>query len=214
MQQRGKRFRGGEAADYETAQRIRERIEALEQLARDLAERQLPAIDPEQLRDLLAENALQSLVLLRDLRSSLERAGYLRGGDGTELSPRAIRRIGAQALATVYGALAQGSPRRPRHRAHRRRDPTRRRNPPLAIRRRLQRRRDEVAAQRRETRHRPHRPLRGNPPSAKDPQAPTAPPSARAARRSRAKPIRLASLAATPPDGLDSTSKPSSAYRA
>lgn len=110
MQQRGKRFRGGEAADYDTAQQIRERVEALEQLARDLASGNFQPIDPEQLRDLLSENALQSLVLLRDLRSSLERAGYLRGGDGTELSPRAIRRIGAQALATVYGALRKGRP--------------------------------------------------------------------------------------------------------
>jgi uncharacterized protein with von Willebrand factor type A (vWA) domain len=110
LAQRGERFRGGESADYETAQQIRERIEALEQLARDLASGNFSPIDPEQLRDLLSENALRSLVLLRDLRSSLERAGYLRDGDGTELSPRAIRRIGAQALATVYGALRKGRP--------------------------------------------------------------------------------------------------------
>ncbi len=36
---------------------------------------------PNELRELLSENALRSLVLLRDLRASLERAGYLRGGD-------------------------------------------------------------------------------------------------------------------------------------
>jgi uncharacterized protein with von Willebrand factor type A (vWA) domain len=50
-------------------------------------------------------------VLIRDLRSSMERAGYLRDRDGAaELTPRAIRRIGAQALATVYGALRKGRP--------------------------------------------------------------------------------------------------------
>ena len=110
LKRRGARFRGREAADYETAQQIRERIEALERLARDLGSGNLQPIDPEQLRDLLSENALRSLVLLRDLRSSLERAGHLRGGDDPQLSPRAIRRIGAHALATVYGALRKGRP--------------------------------------------------------------------------------------------------------
>jgi len=111
VQQRGRRFRGGERADYETAQQIRERIEALEQMARDLASGNFEPIDPERLSELLSENASRSFVLIRDLRSSMERAGYLRDRDGAaELTPRAIRRIGAQALATVYGALRKGRP--------------------------------------------------------------------------------------------------------
>jgi uncharacterized protein with von Willebrand factor type A (vWA) domain len=104
---RGARFSGPEAADYPTAQAIRERIEALEGLARDLAAGRLPAISPEELGELLGEDAARSLVLLRDLRRSLERAGYLREG-AEELTPRAIRRLGAQALAQVYGALRRG----------------------------------------------------------------------------------------------------------
>jgi len=111
QQQRGPRFRGPEAADYDTAQQIRAQIESLEQLARDLAAGNFQAIDPERLAELLSENAARSLVLIRDLRSSMERAGYLRDRDGAaELTPRAIRRIGAQALATVYGALRKGRP--------------------------------------------------------------------------------------------------------
>jgi uncharacterized protein with von Willebrand factor type A (vWA) domain len=111
LQQRGKRFRGGERADYDTAQQIREQIESLEQLARDLAAGNFETVDPERLRELLSEDALRSLVLIRDLRSSLERGGYLRDREGAaELTPRAIRRIGAQALATVYGALRKGRP--------------------------------------------------------------------------------------------------------
>jgi uncharacterized protein with von Willebrand factor type A (vWA) domain len=111
LSQRGRRFRGGERADYETAQQIRERIEALEQLGRDLASGNFETVDPERLAELLSENAARSLVLIRDLRSSMERAGYLRDRDGAaELTPRAIRRIGAQALATVYGALRKGRP--------------------------------------------------------------------------------------------------------
>jgi uncharacterized protein with von Willebrand factor type A (vWA) domain len=108
---RGARFRGREAADYETAQQLRERVEALEQLARDLAEGRFESLSPEALQDLLSEGALRSLILIRDLERNLQEAGFLRGGDdGTELTPRAIRRIGASALASVYGALRKGRP--------------------------------------------------------------------------------------------------------
>jgi len=113
LRERGERFRGSEAADYETAQDVRRRIEGLEALARALAEGRLEALRPEELGDLLSAEALRSLVLLRDLRSSLERAGYLRPrGDGLELTPRAIRRLGAGALAAIYGTLRKGRPGR------------------------------------------------------------------------------------------------------
>ncbi|HWX73873.1 MAG TPA: hypothetical protein VNZ05_01115, partial [Solirubrobacteraceae bacterium] len=109
QRERGARFRGSEAADYETAQEIRARILALEQLGRDLAEGNLQQISPEQLRELLGDDAMRSLIWIRDLESTLERAGYLRGGD-PQLTPRAIRRIGAQALAEVYAALRRDRP--------------------------------------------------------------------------------------------------------
>ncbi len=118
LRQRGERFRGGEAADYETAQEVRRRIEALEDLARALREGRLEALRPEDLAGLLGEGALRSLVLLRDLRSTLERAGYLRSrGEALELTPRAIRRLGANALAAVYGTLRKGRPGRHETRA-------------------------------------------------------------------------------------------------
>ena len=109
-QERSQRFRGPEAADYEEAQRLRERVEALEQLARDLAEGNFESLSPEALQE-LSEGARRSLILIRDLERSLGEAGFLRGGpDGSELTPRAIRRIGASALASVYGALRKGRP--------------------------------------------------------------------------------------------------------
>jgi uncharacterized protein with von Willebrand factor type A (vWA) domain len=104
LRERGERFRGREAADYETAQQIRERIEAIERLSRALASGDFREISPDELRELLGDEAAESLILLRDLEPSLRRAGYLREGS-PELTPRAIRRIGAQALADVYGAL-------------------------------------------------------------------------------------------------------------
>jgi len=106
----GARFRGPEAADYEAAQQIRERVEALEQLARALHSGDLDAVDPGTLRELLGDEAVQSLVLLRDLEPALRGRGYLREGVDPRLTPRAIRRLGATALAEVYGALRRDRP--------------------------------------------------------------------------------------------------------
>ncbi len=100
----GPRFRGNEPADYEQAQALRERIEALTRMTRDLAEGNFQEVSPEALREMLGEGAVRSFVLLRDLRGSLRRAGYLRE-DADALSPQAIRRLGAAALAQVYGSL-------------------------------------------------------------------------------------------------------------
>ncbi|HKJ24626.1 MAG TPA: VWA domain-containing protein [Myxococcota bacterium] len=108
QEQRGERFRGPEAAGYEQAQEIRERMESLEAMAQALQQGNLPEIDPETLRELLGSDAAESLVLLRDLESSLEQAGYLREGGDPQLTPKAIRRLGAGALAEVYGALHRG----------------------------------------------------------------------------------------------------------
>jgi uncharacterized protein with von Willebrand factor type A (vWA) domain len=110
-QEHGKRFRGAEAADYETAQEIRERLEQIQELARNLADGSFPSLSPDELRELLSEDGTRSLLLLRDMEGGLRDAGFLRDGEGgPELTPRAIRRIGAQALAAVYGALRKGRP--------------------------------------------------------------------------------------------------------
>lgn len=109
LEQRGERFQGSESADYETAQGIRERIEQLEQMGRDLADGNFEGISPEALQELLGADAARSLVMLRDLESTLRGEGFLRGAD-PELSPRAIRRIGASALAEVYAALQKDRP--------------------------------------------------------------------------------------------------------
>jgi uncharacterized protein with von Willebrand factor type A (vWA) domain len=104
--ERGERFRGPEPADYETAQDVRQQIEALEQMARDVAVVNFESLSPEEHAELLGDDAARSLVMIRDLESTLRDSGYLRSGnDGPELTPRAIRRIGAQALADVYGSL-------------------------------------------------------------------------------------------------------------
>jgi uncharacterized protein with von Willebrand factor type A (vWA) domain len=108
LREHGPRFRGGEAADYETAQEVRERIEEILRLARNLAEGNFESVSPEQLRDLLGDPAAQSLILLQRMESDMVRAGLLLAGDAPTLTPRAIRRIGAHALAEVYADLRKG----------------------------------------------------------------------------------------------------------
>jgi uncharacterized protein with von Willebrand factor type A (vWA) domain len=103
------RFRGKTPADYETAQRIREQLQNASQMMQALQSGQFDQIDPQQLGELLGEGASRSLIMLRDLESSLRERGYLRTRDGQdELTPAAVRRIGAQALASVYASLRKG----------------------------------------------------------------------------------------------------------
>ncbi|MFI5307298.1 MAG: VWA domain-containing protein [Polyangiales bacterium] len=99
-------FRGKTPADYETAQQVRQQLQATEQMMQALQQGKFDQIDPNQLGELLGPNASRSLIMLRDLESSLRDRGYLRTRDGQdELTPAAVRRIGAQALAQVYSSL-------------------------------------------------------------------------------------------------------------
>src|SRR5262245_47469179 len=102
-------LRGTQSLDYDEAQELMRQVQALSQMVRDLLEGNFEQLSPEELRELLGENAAQSLILLRDLRSSMERAGYLREGDGgVELTPRAMRKLGEMALEDIYGRLTRG----------------------------------------------------------------------------------------------------------
>ena len=105
----GEHFRGKTPADYDTAQTIRAQIEAIERALRALQDGGLDGTDPAQLAELLGPDAARSIIVLRDLESGLRERGYLRSRDGRdELTPAAVRRIGAQALAQVYGSLRKG----------------------------------------------------------------------------------------------------------
>jgi uncharacterized protein with von Willebrand factor type A (vWA) domain len=109
LQRYKQQFRGRTPADYETAQRVREQMESAEQMMRALQSGDFEQIDPQQLGELLGENASRSLIMLRDLESTLRDRGYLRTRDGQdELTPQAVRRIGTQALASVYASLRKG----------------------------------------------------------------------------------------------------------
>jgi uncharacterized protein with von Willebrand factor type A (vWA) domain len=66
----------------------------------------LRAIDREQVRDLMGDDAVRDLDALDDLAKRLEEAGYLtRDGDHLELTPRGTRKIGQQVLDDLFARL-------------------------------------------------------------------------------------------------------------
>lgn len=118
LENQGGRFRGSESAGYDEAQEIRERIEALQNMMRDLASGNFQNLSPEALGELLGENAEGSLILIQGLEDGMRDAGLLAGEGAPELTPRAIRQMGATALAAVYDMLKKG--RRGEHETARR----------------------------------------------------------------------------------------------
>ena len=66
----------------------------------------LEKIDPQQVEQLLGEEAARDLERLREMTKKLEEAGYLeRKGDRLELTARAIRKIGDKALRDIFAHL-------------------------------------------------------------------------------------------------------------
>src|SRR3954470_22952581 len=82
-------------------------LEALSnQLSQGYAGASLADVDEELLARALGRPAVDDLAALRQLERELERQGYLNRADGKlELSPKAVRRLGATALRRVFAKL-------------------------------------------------------------------------------------------------------------
>jgi uncharacterized protein with von Willebrand factor type A (vWA) domain len=83
-------------------------LEALSsQLSQGYAGASLADIDEELLEQALGRPAVDDLAALRRLERELERQGYLNRSEGKlELSPKAVRRLGATALRRVFATLS------------------------------------------------------------------------------------------------------------
>ncbi|MCW2678396.1 MAG: putative magnesium-chelatase subunit chlD [Modestobacter sp.] len=83
-------------------------LEALSsQLSQGYAGASLADIDEELLEQALGRPAVDDLAALRRLERELERQGYLERSEGKlELSPKAVRRLGATALRRVFARLS------------------------------------------------------------------------------------------------------------
>lgn len=107
-------FRGDEELDLLQAIRLMEDLQGLDELEKQLERTQyggsLDDIDEEKLRQLLGEEAYQTLKQLKDFLEVLEKAGYIRRrGDQWELTPRGVRKLGEKALGEIYAQLKKSA---------------------------------------------------------------------------------------------------------
>ena len=108
------RFGGREDIDLEAAMRLMAEMRQLDEMINQVqaAERggDLERIDRDMLKELLGDDAAESLEDLKKLLKALDEAGYIRpNGDKWELTPRGSRMIGQKALGEIYARLRRQS---------------------------------------------------------------------------------------------------------
>jgi uncharacterized protein with von Willebrand factor type A (vWA) domain len=107
-------FRGDEGLDLLQAMKLMENLQDMDDLEKQLEKTQyggnLDDIDEDKLRELLGEEASETLKQLKDFLEILEEAGYIRRkGKQWELTPRGVRKIGEKALGEIYAQLKKAN---------------------------------------------------------------------------------------------------------
>ena len=107
-------FRGDEELDLLQAMSLMDNLQDLDSLEKELERTQyggdLDNIDEEKLRELLGEEAAETLNQLKQFLEILEEAGYIRRkGKAWELTPKGVRKIGEKALGEIYNQLKKSS---------------------------------------------------------------------------------------------------------
>jgi uncharacterized protein with von Willebrand factor type A (vWA) domain len=104
------RFKGREEVSIEQAQELMEQLQQLETLEKQLEgvrwDGDPQQVDTEKLRDLLGDDAFQSVQNMKDIANELEAAGYImKTKDGLQLTPLAMRKIGQKALRDIFSFI-------------------------------------------------------------------------------------------------------------
>jgi uncharacterized protein with von Willebrand factor type A (vWA) domain len=104
------RFKGREEISLEQAQELMRQLQQLEALEKQLDgvrwDGDPQQVDAEKLRDLLGEEAFQSVQIMKDIASELEAGGYIiKTKDGLQLTPLAMRKIGQKALRDIFSFI-------------------------------------------------------------------------------------------------------------
>jgi uncharacterized protein with von Willebrand factor type A (vWA) domain len=107
-------FRGDEGLDLLQAMKLMENLQDMDDLEKQLEKTQyggnLDEIDEEKLREMLGEEAGETLKQLKDFLEILEEAGYIRRkGNQWELTPRGVRKLGEKALGEIYAQLKKSN---------------------------------------------------------------------------------------------------------
>jgi uncharacterized protein with von Willebrand factor type A (vWA) domain len=111
---RGERMRGDQPLGYGEAAgalgELSDLDDLLDQLGQNHPGATLDDIDVETVERTLGSSAAQDVRALQQLERELERQGWLvRGSEGLQLSPKALRRLGQTALRKVFEHLKDGS---------------------------------------------------------------------------------------------------------
>ncbi len=107
-------FRGDEEIDLNEAMGLMDRMQSMDELERQLERTQyggdIDDVDEEKLRELLGDEAADTLDQLKKFLEVLEEQGYIRRkGNNYELTPRGTRKIGQKALGEIYSQLKNDS---------------------------------------------------------------------------------------------------------
>ena len=107
-------FRGDEELDLLQAMGLMGDLQGLDDLEKQLERTQyggnLDDVDEEKLRELLGEEAAETLNQLKQFLEVLEEAGYIRRkGSNWELTPRGVRKLGEKALGEIYTQLKKSA---------------------------------------------------------------------------------------------------------
>ena len=102
-------FLGDDSMTLEQAREAMREMQSLDQLEQSLQRAMrtgnLDDVDPEQLAELLGEEARRAWEELDRLRQLLKDAGYVTGDESLSLTARGIRRIGQKAMREVFRSL-------------------------------------------------------------------------------------------------------------
>ena len=103
-------FSGDEDIDLLAAMELMREMADLDELEQQMQRAQYDGkmgnIDPEKLRELLGDEALDNLEEMKQMPDVLEKAGYVsKDGNKWELTPRGTRSLGQKALTEIYAKL-------------------------------------------------------------------------------------------------------------
>ena len=105
-------FQGGEPMGFSEAMQMMQELGDLDQLEQMLRGTSSPGalaeVDTERVRELLGDDTARSLERMSEVARQLEEAGLIENREGRyELTPRAIRKIGQNALGDIFKRLSK-----------------------------------------------------------------------------------------------------------
>ncbi len=102
----GDRFRGKISRGFEKTLELIEEFDEIELLEHNLMLGNFEEISLEELQEILSAEGYDSLLLLKEMKTNLERLGLIKtNGHYTELTPKGIRKVGELALRDIFSSL-------------------------------------------------------------------------------------------------------------